>query len=865
MGAARVLADQSGQSIRDRLRQCQLFAEVDEAAVEFIAPFTEALFCARGEPIILENEINDHVYFVSEGSVEILNFIVNEKRAQRLALLKPGQQFAEFSVLNKSTKSGSAYAYEDAQLLRVPGAKFIELVQRFPSVSKKLAIDLAFLNERVESAHDFIPFFQPSMMKIQREITDLIPLAQWKRFGIIPFSLHGGLMSVAMKDASNEEFFQFAKGTFPKIGVNVFLIDEDDYDGALEKATAAVKAGPVKPAAPPPGLPKDIKQVLDGFPLTRSLPENVRAQMAGYLEFIDFKAGTVFSDEGITHDAICIIQSGLIDVSRAVPQGKGRAHVMQLGPGETFGEVSLITMKPSLHSYRAIEDTVIMPIPKTIIDQLLGKAHLSLPLAQWLGRRLQKLNGSAGMRYFRGGETPDFATMAKKLPVSIMNEHKIFPLKEVDGEISLGLVKPNHKTLLSLLNRYLSDVRVRFLGITEQQFQSFMHHSKNALENGSTSERPNLRSQGSGPTKGIDPVKFLNEVLVHGMSSRTSDLHFEPTEHYMTIRYRVDGVLNERPEKIPTETARELVSRIKILSGMDIGTMKSTQDGQLKTEIDGVQIIARASILPLKHGEKVVLRLMRSQGTVTPLNMLVPDRRVIRVLQQVAKTKQGLFLVTGPTGSGKTTTLYSLLSEINRIGVNVVTLEDPVELEIPGCNQCEVDRKRGVDFAHVLRTVLRQDPDVVMIGEIRDEESAKIVFEAAVTGHLVLSTLHTSFAMDVGPRLEELGVPKATIATGLLGVLTQRLVRGICKKCSVPHPITEGEKQFIQEMLPKVTEFPTELRSGKGCSACNNTGYYDRIPVVEVWRNTLAMREALYKDAGPEELETIAREDGFET
>jgi type IV pilus assembly protein PilB len=863
MGAARILTEESGPNIRERLIQCQLFAGLEDAVIEFLLPHVEALFCARGEPIILENENNDHVYFVTAGSVEILSFVAGEKRAQRLALLKPGQQFAEISVLNQSTKSGSAYAYEDTQLLRVPGAKFIECLQRFPTAAKKLAMDLAHLNERVEGTHDFVPFFQPSMLRMQKEIVDLFPVAYWKRFGVIPFSLQGGLLSVALKDISNEEFFQYARGTFPKVGVNAFIIDEEDFEDTLEKAQAAVKNGGTK-VTPTAVLPKDIKKLLDGFPLTKQLPENVRQQMAGYLEFIEFKAGDVFSEEGITHDAICLIQSGSIDVSRAIPHVKGRAHEMLLTPGEIFGEVSLFTGRPSVHSYRALEDTVIVPIPKSIIDQLMATPILSVPLARWLGKRLAKLNRQAGMRYQRTQEAPDYALLSMKLPLSVMIDNKIVPLKLQDGEMSIGLVKPNHKKILSILTRYLSDVRLSFLGVTEAQFQQYVQQMKAVVEGGNPAEKATLKTSAQARPQAIDPVKFLNEVLLHGMESRASDLHFEPTEHHMTIRYRVDGVLHERPEKVPPDVAREVVSRVKILSSMDIGTTKSAQDGQLKTVIDDVHILARASILPLKHGEKVVLRLVRAHGSITPLNMIVPDRRTIRLLQQVARTRQGLFLVTGPTGSGKTSTLYSLLSEINRVGVNIVTLEDPVELEIPGCNQCEMDRKRGVDFASVLRTVLRQDPDVVMIGEIRDEESAKIVFEAAVTGHLVLSTLHTSFAMDVGPRLLELGVPSSTIATGLLGVLTQRLVRGVCKKCAVPHPITEGERQFIKEVL-HTDEIPTELRSGKGCAACNNTGYFDRVPVVEVWRNTLAMREALHKGSGPEDLVKIARTDGFET
>jgi type II secretory ATPase GspE/PulE/Tfp pilus assembly ATPase PilB-like protein len=230
----------------------------------------------------------------------------------------------------------------------------------------------------------------------------------------------------------------------------------------------------------------------------------------------------------------------------------------------------------------------------------------------------------------------------------------------------------------------------------------------------------------------------------------------------------------------------------------------------------------------------------------------------------VARSRQGLFLVTGPTGSGKTTTLYSILNAINDVSVNVTTLEDPVEMEIKGFNQIEVDYKRGLDFGKALRAVLRQDPNVIMVGEIRDEESAKIVFDAAITGHLVLSTLHTTSSLDIAPRLLELGVSPANIAAGILGVLTQRLLRANCKKCLSERPASVSEKNIFREFL-KMEQPPEMLFQSTGCPACNNTGYHHRMPVLEVWRNSPAMQKALLERKSGEEMMQIARADGFET
>ena len=307
-----------------------------------------------------------------------------------------------------------------------------------------------------------------------------------------------------------------------------------------------------------------------------------------------------------------------------------------------------------------------------------------------------------------------------------------------------------------------------------------------------------------------------------------------------------------------------MISRIKILSKMDVTNRMTPQDGQLNTEHDGQPILARASILPTKHGENAVLRLIRSRNSVPPLSTLAADRRVVNILRDVVASTQGVFLVTGPTGSGKSTTLYSLLEELNRVEVSIISLEDPVELEVAGTTQVEMNEKTGLNFAAALRSALRQDPNVIMIGEIRDEESAKIAFHAAATGHLVISTLHTNDSLSVVPRLLEMGISRQALGSTLLGASAQRLARKICTKCITTRPINDTEIQTIKTEIPN-SSVPETVSFGAGCPACNQSGYAGRLPIMEVWTKSRAIETALMEQGSLDKfMEEIDKSD-FET
>jgi type II secretory ATPase GspE/PulE/Tfp pilus assembly ATPase PilB-like protein len=871
MSAAPVLqADPS--DFKSQLRTCLLFQEAPPAAIDFAAAHVEEIFFKKGECIILEKEFNDSVYFIIKGAVEIVSYLSEENRIQRLALLKAGNNFAEFSVLTKSTRSGSAYAFEDCFLLRMDGERFLTMLQSHPMVSLRLAQIFALINQNVETMSEIVPFYHPSQLALSQEVTAYLPLVQWQKMGVIPVSIRAGLLTVILKNPHNELFFQHMRQSFSNIEVALNLISESEFDVAVQTAQQSLKSAPkmaprlsaVSPAAAISAgvdAAADPMAVLKASKLFSSLPEGILQQIVSHIKPQQVKAGTQILKSNPEAGVYYLIAKGQVQIQRALSGSKSVATMMTLAAGDGFGEVQILSGGKPGYNARAMEDCILFPIPPVLIQQLLKLPSFTMALAKNLAQRLQLLGHIAGLKFFKTDEKIDFKPVANLMPLALMNERKILPLKIIDNEIILCAVDPDMTDLLSHVSRYLKNYRLKLFSVSEEQFKIWQSEIKLYIES-ATAPRAQTGAAIQKPV--IDVVKWVDQIILTGMKNRASDIHFEPSEEYLHVRFRIDGVLQESNERLEILTGREVVNRLKIISDMDISLQYVPQDGQMKTAIADVLVVARASCVPVRNGEKFVLRLIRSQSSVVPLTMIAPDRRIVNILSSVAKSRQGLFLVTGPTGSGKTTTLYSMLNAINDVGVNVTTLEDPVEMEIQGFNQIEVDYKRGFDFAKALRSVLRQDPNVIMVGEIRDEESAKIVFEASITGHLVLSTLHTTSSLDIAPRLSELGVSPVTIATGLLGVLSQRLLRANCKKCLTTRPTSTSEKNIFAEIL-HMTKPPEEVSHSTGCPACNGSGYHHRIPVLEVWQNSFAMQKALLEKKSPEELMKVARSEGFET
>jgi general secretion pathway protein E/type IV pilus assembly protein PilB len=355
-------------------------------------------------------------------------------------------------------------------------------------------------------------------------------------------------------------------------------------------------------------------------------------------------------------------------------------------------------------------------------------------------------------------------------------------------------------------------------------------------------------------------IRFVNQVLRDAIELRASDIHLEPFEDEFRIRYRIDGVLQDT--SVPAQLKRfqpAIVSRVKILSHLNIAEKRLPQDGRIKIRIDDSEVDIRVSVIPMLHGEAVVMRLLRQSSTLRGMGELDMDQRELDCFRRVLELPHGIILVTGPTGSGKTSTLYTALNEINDFVRKIITIEDPVEYQLKGVNQIQVSEKAGLTFARGLRSILRHDPDVILIGEIRDEETAQIAVQASLTGHLVFSTLHTNDAPGALTRLVDMGVEPYLVASSLEAVLAQRLVRVLCQHCKQPDDSPAAQAFKSQVGIPAAT---TIYRS-VGCRECRQTGFHGRHAIFEWMDSDNEIRQLILKNASTDQIRDAARRGGM--
>ena len=357
-------------------------------------------------------------------------------------------------------------------------------------------------------------------------------------------------------------------------------------------------------------------------------------------------------------------------------------------------------------------------------------------------------------------------------------------------------------------------------------------------------------------------IKLANLIVLQAIKDRASDIHLEPFEKQMRLRYRIDGVLIDATPP-PKQMQLALISRFKIMSNLDIAERRLPQDGRMRVKVSGKDYDLRVSILPTVHGEKVVLRVLDKSNLSASLDKLGLDEGTFKQFKQAIDAPHGLILVTGPTGSGKTTTLYSALNELNSPQWNIVTVEDPVEFQIPGINQVPTKKDIGLTFANALRSILRQDPDIVMIGEIRDTETAEIAIEAALTGHQVLSTMHCNDAPGAIARLDDMGIAPFLISSSVVLSCAQRLMRRICSHCK--EPVTYPAKMFEDLGLdPQVFE-GVQLYRGRGCDRCKMSGYVGRMAIIEAMTITDQIRKLVIARASTREMAKLAVNQGMRT
>ncbi|WP_297633857.1 ATPase, T2SS/T4P/T4SS family [uncultured Clostridium sp.] len=355
-------------------------------------------------------------------------------------------------------------------------------------------------------------------------------------------------------------------------------------------------------------------------------------------------------------------------------------------------------------------------------------------------------------------------------------------------------------------------------------------------------------------------ITFVNTIIQNAIRVGASDIHIEPTEKEVRVRVRIDGELSIMLT-VPIQSKSMIATRIKILANLNITEKRVPQDGRILQEFDGIRVDLRVSTLPTVYGEKVVIRILKASTELKDKSSLGMDEKDIKELIKILSNTYGIILVTGPTGSGKSTTLYSILGELNKVDKNIITVEDPVEFTVEGVNQVNVNLKAGMTFASGLKSILRQDPDIIMIGEIRDKETAEISARAAMTGHVVLSTLHTNDATSTIVRLMDMGIEPYLISTALVGIIAQRLVRKICKRCSKEYLATEYEKRLLDIDERK----EVVLKKGEGCTYCNNTGYKGRTGIYEILSVNRELREGINRNENSDSLKEIAIKNGMKT
>lgn len=471
-------------------------------------------------------------------------------------------------------------------------------------------------------------------------------------------------------------------------------------------------------------------------------------------------------------------------------------------------------------------------------------------------------------------EDPD-SRVVNKLSVRMSHEHEVAALELVDHygttHVKVAMVDPENVVALDDVALVFSMPVYPVLAGPNDLHSFIDRHLRADSELSSLSdtmaEEASVDSAGDQAIQISDDssedapvIRFVNLVLGQAIRDRASDIHIEPAEDQVRVRYRIDGVLQEMPSA-PKQIQAGLISRLKIMASIDIAERRIPQDGRMAVSVSGRKIDLRVATLPTVWGEKIVMRILDQSSTALDIKALGMSKRNLEVYHRAYTQPYGLALITGPTGSGKSTTLYSTIQDVASPGVNIITVEDPVEYRLPGINQVQVNNQAGLTFAKALRSILRSDPDIALIGEIRDAETATIAIEAALTGHMVFSTLHTNDAASAVTRLGEMGVEPFLVGTALDVVVAQRLVRRLCAECKEPHQLSPAEIESLELPMEEVQQ--GQIFRPVGCQACADTGYRGRAAVHEVLDVTPEISRMAVQQASSMEIEEAARKNGM--
>jgi type IV pilus assembly protein PilB len=660
--------------------------------------------------------------------------------------------------------------------------------------------------------------------------------------------------------------------------------------------------------APPPLLdgivrvkvPADkIQPFLAKTSLFKNCSKEVIAKVAPLLQGLECAEGSELVTAGKVNDGVGILFSGKAQV--LLPSAGGELlQVEDVDPGDHFGEVGALLGAPSPYFVITNDNSRVLWLPAAQALSLIaavpqvGEA-MSRRLAQRVAtfatverhggpelmtdmesqllqtmdpavqapplQTLEPEPDTSGMIPFH--ELRDFdlsPTVLSMVPTKLIRTYRFLPVKLAGNVLTLAMVNPRDHACLAELKRTLQTVEIHPVAIGLEDFTSTVVRLK--LDEGraaKTSSGPKLNPDGlqfetvadqdrdARPAVGDDAIKLFNRIVAAGIEREASDIHVEPTHQAFRVRFRTNGVLQEWPDPIPQGASlKGLTARIKVLAGLDITERRLPQDGRIGLSVGKREIDLRVSTLPANRGEKIALRILEAAGSTRPLEQIFFDNTVLSATRKALNRPFGAILICGPTGSGKTSSLYSILNErkVTRPDTNIIMVEDPIEYRLPGVTQVQVNAGAGLGFAQVLRAMLRQDPDVIVVGEMRDQETAHLALEAAMTGHLLLSSLHANNAMAALHRLENLGCGRALIAQAIHLVLVQRLVRKLCSSCRKVDPPAPA---LLESLVARkiVDRGEQVLPRAVGCDACNGTGYVGRAVVVEALQINDSVREAI--------------------
>jgi type IV pilus assembly protein PilB len=556
---------------------------------------------------------------------------------------------------------------------------------------------------------------------------------------------------------------------------------------------------------------------------------------------------------------------------------------MAAAPAKTFGErIAEALVEDGLLSVGQVEELLTLQKKEgtRLLKLLIEKKYVEeADLVVCMGKVLNR----QPVNLARVGVNMELVSM---IPREVAANHKVVPVSRLDNKLFLAMADPlnvlalddvkritklevvpmiaSEKSIIDKLNNLESSSKAASMDdiIQESQKQAELEAEADSVTIAKEASEEVGLDQLAASTEEAPVIKLANLILVQAIKDRASDIHLEPFEKVVRLRYRIDGALLDFPPP-PKNLQIALTSRLKIMSNLDIAERRLPQDGRMRMKVAGKEVDLRVSFLPTVHGEKCVLRVLDKSNLSASMEKLGMDSDTFRRFKTAVDAPHGLLLVTGPTGSGKTTTLYSALNELNNPEFNIVTVEDPVEFQVPGINQVPVKKEIGLTFASALRSILRQDPDIVMIGEIRDEETAEIAVEAALTGHQVLSTMHCNDAPGAISRLDDMGIAPFLISSSVILACAQRLMRRICSMCK--EPVTYPPKMYADLHIdPKMFDGAT-LFKGRGCERCKNCGYSGRAAIIEAMTVSDEVRKMVIERKSAMEIGKTAISQGMKT